>query len=138
MASTAYIGIGSNLGDKILHCRRAIGEILKTDRHKLLAQSSLYKSLPIGFTDQDWFVNGVIQIETDFEPFALLQSLKSIEGRLGRRPTFRWGPRVIDLDILLFGVGRIGKIAGELGTGIRAFRDGLKSPEEKKPEEKNE
>lgn len=107
MVSTAYIGIGSNLGEKIVQCQRAVREILRIDHHRLLARSSLYKTLPLGYTDQDWFVNAVIQIETDLEPLALLQGLKSIEVQLGRRPTFRWGPRVIDLDILLFGDRRI-------------------------------
>jgi len=107
MASIAYIGIGSNLGDKVLQCQRAVQEILKIDRHRLLAQSSLYKSLPLGYTDQDWFVNGVIEIETDLEPLPLLQELKSIEERFGRRQTFRWGPRVIDLDILFYGERKV-------------------------------
>lgn len=107
MASIAYIGIGSNLGDKVLQCQRAVQEILKIDHHRLLAQSSLYKSLPLGFTDQDWFVNGVIQIETDLEPLPLLQELKSIEERFGRQETFRWGPRVIDLDILFYGERKV-------------------------------
>jgi 2-amino-4-hydroxy-6-hydroxymethyldihydropteridine diphosphokinase len=102
MGHTAYIGIGSNVGDKLHHCERAISEILKIDRHKLLAKSSLFKTQPIGYTSQDWFVNGVIKIETDLEAPQLLQTLKDIESQLGRAETFRWGPRTIDLDILFF------------------------------------
>jgi 2-amino-4-hydroxy-6-hydroxymethyldihydropteridine diphosphokinase len=102
MTHIAYIGIGSNLGDKVYQCEKAISEILRADRHKLLAKSSLFKTKPIGYTSQDWFINGVIKIETDLEPLELLQVLKDIESRLGREKTFRWGPRVIDLDILLF------------------------------------
>lgn len=102
MGHTAYIGIGSNIGDKVNQCEKAIFEILKVDRHKLLAKSSLYKTKPIGYTSQDWFVNGVIKIETDLEPPDLLRTLKTIESRLGRTETFRSGPRAIDLDILLF------------------------------------
>lgn len=102
MGHTAYIGIGSNVGDKLHHCERAISEILKIDRHKLLAKSSLFKTQPIGYTSQDWFVNGVIKIETDLEAPQLLQTLKTIESQLGRAETFRWGPRTIDLDILFF------------------------------------
>jgi 2-amino-4-hydroxy-6-hydroxymethyldihydropteridine diphosphokinase len=102
MGHIAYIGIGSNLGDKIHHCEKAISAILKIDRHKLLAKSSLFKTQPIGYTSQDWFVNGVIKIETDLEAPELLRTLKTIESQSGRTKTFRWGPRTIDLDILFF------------------------------------
>ncbi len=102
MGHIAYIGIGSNLGDKSYHCEKAISEILKINRHKLLAKSSLFKTEPVGYSSQDWFVNGVIKIETDWEPSELLRILKTIERRLGRKETFRWGPRTIDLDILIF------------------------------------
>jgi 2-amino-4-hydroxy-6-hydroxymethyldihydropteridine diphosphokinase len=102
MGHIAYIGIGSNLGDKVDQCEKAISEILKVDRHKLLAKSSFFKTKPIGYTSQDYFVNGVIKIETDLDADTLLRTLKAIESRLGRTVTFRWGPRSIDLDILLF------------------------------------
>jgi len=102
MGHIAYIGIGSNLGDKIDHCEKAISEISKIDRQRLLAKSSYYKTQPIGYPSQDWFVNGVIKIETDLEAHELLQTLKAIESQLGRAETFRWGPRTIDLDILFF------------------------------------
>jgi 2-amino-4-hydroxy-6-hydroxymethyldihydropteridine diphosphokinase len=102
MGHIAYIGIGSNLGDKLDQCEKAISEILKVDHHKLLAKSSFFKTQPVGYTSQDWFVNGVIKIETDLEPFDLFRMLKAIESRLGRLKTFRWGPRSIDLDILFF------------------------------------
>jgi len=102
MGHIAYIGIGSNLGDKRNHCEKAISQILKFDRHRLLAKSSLFKTEPMGYPSQDWFVNGVIKIETDLEPPDLLQTLKDIESELGRAETFRWGPRTIDLDILFF------------------------------------
>jgi 2-amino-4-hydroxy-6-hydroxymethyldihydropteridine diphosphokinase len=102
MGHIAYIGIGSNIGDKLNNCEKAISEILKADRHRLLARSSLFKTQPIGYTSQDWFVNGVIKIETDSEAHELLRTLKAIESRLGRVETFRWGPRTMDLDILFF------------------------------------
>jgi 2-amino-4-hydroxy-6-hydroxymethyldihydropteridine diphosphokinase len=107
MGYTAYIGIGSNAGDKVLNCETAISEILKIDRHRLLVRSSFFKTRPIGYTAQDWFVNGVIKIETDLEPIDLFRMLKAIEIRLGRKETFRGGPRVIDLDLLLFDDRRI-------------------------------
>lgn len=102
MTHIAYIGIGSNMGDKVSQCEKGIREILKVDRHKLLARSSFFSTRPIGVTDQDWFVNGVIKIETELDPFELLRSLKAIETHLGRVETPRWGPRPIDLDLLFF------------------------------------
>jgi 2-amino-4-hydroxy-6-hydroxymethyldihydropteridine diphosphokinase len=102
MRHIAYIGVGSNLGDKIHQCEQGLREILGVDRHRLLARSSFYKTQPLGVLDQDWFVNAAIKIETDLEPHELLQSLNEIESKLGRRETFRWGPRAIDLDILFF------------------------------------
>ncbi|NWG04957.1 MAG: 2-amino-4-hydroxy-6-hydroxymethyldihydropteridine diphosphokinase [Syntrophaceae bacterium] len=102
MGHIVYIGIGSNVGDKIHQCERAISEILKVDSHTLLAKSSFFKTQPVGYTSQDWFVNSVIKIETNLEASELLQALKNIESQLGRKETFRWGPRAIDLDILFF------------------------------------
>jgi len=98
----AYIGIGSNVGDRLYYCENAILEILKIGPHRLLAKSSFFKTEPVGYLSQDWFVNGVIKIETDLEPSELLRTLKTIETQLGRTETFRWGPRTIDLDILFF------------------------------------
>lgn len=102
MRHTAYIGMGSNVGDKLLQCQKAISELLKIDNHRLLAQSSFYKTQPVGYASQDWFVNGVIEIETDLDAQGLFRSLKAVESRLGRQETFRWGPRTIDLDLLFY------------------------------------
>jgi len=102
MRHIAYIGVGSNLGDKVHQCEQGLREILRVDRHRLLARSSFYKTQPLGVLDQDWFVNAATKIETDLEPHELLRALREIESRLGRRETFRWGPRAIDLDILFF------------------------------------
>ena len=102
MRHIAYIGVGSNLGDKLRQCEQSLREILRVDHHRLLARSSFYKTQPLGFLDQDWFVNGAIKIETFLEPLELLRSLKEIELKLGRKESFRWGPRAIDLDILFF------------------------------------
>ena len=107
MKQIAYIGFGSNIEDKVEHCRKAVSSLLALDHHQRLAQSSFYKTRPLGYGEQDWFVNGVIQIETEWDPFRLLRSLKEVESRLGRKPTFRWGPRVVDLDLLFFGQERI-------------------------------
>jgi len=102
MGHIAYIGFGSNLDDKIGYCEKAIAAILDLDNHKLLAKSSFYKTEPLGYPDQDWFINGVIQIESDLEPYHLFYALKEIESRLGRTNTVRWGPREIDLDLLIY------------------------------------
>jgi len=102
MGHIAFIGIGSNMGDKVRRCEEAISEILRVDNHTLLARSSFYKTRPVGYIEQDWFVNGVIKIETDLEALDLLHALKAIENQLGRVETFRWGPRAIDLDLLFF------------------------------------
>ena len=102
MRHIAYIALGSNVGNKLLQCKKAVSQILKLDRHRLLTQSSFYKTKPLGYPSQDWFVNGVIKIETDLGAHELLQSLKAIESCLGRQETFRWGPRVIDLDLLFY------------------------------------
>ena len=102
MRHIAYIGVGSNIADKAHRCKQGIAEILRIDRTTLLAKSSLYKTQPVGHLPQDWFVNGVIKIETDLEALDLLRSMKEIENRLGRRKTFHWGPRTLDLDLLLF------------------------------------
>lgn len=102
MPHIAYIGIGSNLGDKIRQCQRAISKVLKIPGHRLLAQSSLYRTQPLGYLEQDWFVNGVIKIETNLTPFELFNMLKEIEFKMGRKKTFPGGPRVIDLDLLFY------------------------------------
>ena len=102
MRHIAYIGVGSNIGDKAHRCEQGIAEILRVGRTKLLAKSSLYKTQPLGHLSQDWFVNGVIKIETDLEAPVLFRSMKEIETQLGRHKTFRWGPRTLDLDLLLF------------------------------------
>jgi 2-amino-4-hydroxy-6-hydroxymethyldihydropteridine diphosphokinase len=98
--SRAYIGVGSNLGDPIANVRDAIaalGEIGSVER-----TSSLYRTKPWGKTDQPDFINAVASIETGLHPRALLGALKEIEGRLGRVPAERWGPRAIDLDLLSY------------------------------------
>ena len=102
MRHIAYIGIGSNVGNKLFQCQEALSEILRIDRHRLLAQSSFYRTQPLGYSAQDWFVNSVIKIETTLGARELLRSLKGIELRLGRQETFRWGPRTIDLDLLFY------------------------------------
>jgi 2-amino-4-hydroxy-6-hydroxymethyldihydropteridine diphosphokinase len=99
--SVAYIGIGSNLGDREFNCKQAIG-FLRQKGITVSKESSLYETKPWGVTDQPLFLNMAIEIETDLKPFELLRTLKDIENEMGREETFLWGPRIIDLDILLY------------------------------------
>ncbi|PWG74270.1 2-amino-4-hydroxy-6-hydroxymethyldihydropteridine diphosphokinase, partial [Enterococcus hirae] len=73
-----------------------------SDFSQVSSMSSLYETEPAGYTEQPKFINAVIKIETDLSPHDLLNSLKLIEKRMGRERTFRWGPRIIDLDILFY------------------------------------
>jgi len=99
----AYVGLGSNLGDRVGNIRRALDMLNQTDDLSVLAVSSLYETEPEGYEDQDWFVNAAAQIETALSPRELLKLLKEIEQTIGRiRTSVRWGPREIDLDLLLY------------------------------------
>ena len=107
MNHIALIGIGSNLGDKVGNCTSAIGQIERVRENRILQQSSFYKTDPVGYTAQDWFINCVVKVETALEAHNLHACLKNIESILGRQKTFPWGPRLIDLDLLLFGRQRL-------------------------------
>jgi len=102
MEHSVFLGLGSNQGEKIKNCEQAIEEILKLEEGFLLSRSSWYYSEPWGRDDQDWFINGVIQIRTELCPDELLMKFKEIEKRLGRKNREKWGPRVIDIDILFY------------------------------------
>lgn len=102
--TTAFIGIGSNVGDREAFARRGIAEIGEAEGITIEKVSSLYATAPIGGPPQRSFVNLVVKIDTELSPRGLLESLQAIEQRLGREPSdIRWGPRVVDLDILTFG-----------------------------------
>ncbi|HSB33979.1 MAG TPA: 2-amino-4-hydroxy-6-hydroxymethyldihydropteridine diphosphokinase [Nitrospirota bacterium] len=101
MSVIAYIGIGSNVGDRELYCRKAIK--LLGEAEKLLAVSSLYCTEPVGYQEQEDFINAVAAVETDRPPEELLDLCRSIEDQLGRKREMRWGPRTADLDLLLYG-----------------------------------
>lgn len=97
-----YISIGSNLNDRKKNLESAFREIAKIA--KVRKASCLYESSPLGYKNQNNFYNAVVELEVDLEPLKLLTILKGIERRLGRTRTRRWGPRIIDLDILLYGL----------------------------------
>jgi len=101
MPTIAYIGIGSNMGDKATHCLQAIESLAEAGQ--IIGASSLYYTEPVGLKAQEDFINAVAALETDRSPAELLTICHAIEERLERRRTVRWGPRAIDLDILLYG-----------------------------------
>ncbi len=99
----SYLGIGSNLGDPIENCRKALSEIASLKNVQVLRRSSLYRTEPVGDIPQDWFVNGVVEVRTTFTAPQLLKALQWVEQALGRERRGRWEPRIIDIDILLYG-----------------------------------
>jgi len=98
----AFIALGSNLDDPVTQMERAFGEIGNLPGTRLLARSSLYCTAPVGFPDQPDFINAVALVETALEPHALLEALLAIEQQHGRVRELRNGPRVLDLDVLLY------------------------------------
>ena len=101
--TTAYIGVGSNVGDRLAFCRKAVRGLDSADGITVTKVSSLYETAPLGGPPQRSFINLVARVETSLEARALLEACQKIEQRLGREPSdIRWGPRVVDLDILTF------------------------------------
>jgi 2-amino-4-hydroxy-6-hydroxymethyldihydropteridine diphosphokinase len=100
MKHTVYIALGTNLGDRLVNLRAAI-KAMSPELH-VLAESHVYETPPWGYEDQPAFLNMVIKAKTTLEPEPLLTYLKQLEVELGREQNFRWGPRLIDLDILFY------------------------------------
>jgi 2-amino-4-hydroxy-6-hydroxymethyldihydropteridine diphosphokinase len=98
----AYIGIGSNIGNKIENCKKAIELLKENPQIKVTKISDFYEAEPIGYKEQEWFVNCAVEIETDLNPHELLLLCQKIESKLGRERKIKYGPRIIDLDILLY------------------------------------
>jgi 2-amino-4-hydroxy-6-hydroxymethyldihydropteridine diphosphokinase len=96
-----YLSLGSNLGNRVAQIRKAL-EMLHAAGIKIRRVSSLYKTEPVDFQRQPWFVNCVAEVQTNLMPLQLLKKLKSIERALGRRAAVPKGPRLIDIDILLY------------------------------------
>ena len=101
MKQAVYLSLGSNTGDRETNLRSAINKL--GDLGDVTAVSSLFETEPVEFTDQPWFLNCVVAMATDLPPEALLAKLLAIEQQLGRQRTRPKGPRLIDIDILLFG-----------------------------------
>jgi 2-amino-4-hydroxy-6-hydroxymethyldihydropteridine diphosphokinase len=99
----AFIGLGSNLGEREALIRMALDDIARLPGTRLVRASSLYDTEPVGEVDQPNFLNAVVQVDTELTARQLLWNLLLIERRLGRARSKRWGPRTIDLDLLLYG-----------------------------------
>ncbi|WP_102273284.1 2-amino-4-hydroxy-6-hydroxymethyldihydropteridine diphosphokinase [Cytobacillus massiliigabonensis] len=102
MNNEAYIALGSNIGDRSKHLMQAIEELNALPEVKVVNTSSIYETDPVGYEDQDQFLNMVIHVKTGLNPIQLLEACLAIEKELGRKRDIRWGPRTIDLDILLY------------------------------------
>ena len=107
MTETAYIGMGSNLGDRQAYLEAGLKELTAHPEIQLGAVSSVYETAPVGYTQQPFFLNAVVALETVVPPAALLQILQQIEAHHHRKRTIHWGPRTLDLDLLLYGQRRI-------------------------------
>ncbi|GJE51559.1 2-amino-4-hydroxy-6-hydroxymethyldihydropteridine pyrophosphokinase [Methylobacterium tardum] len=98
----AYLGIGSNIGDMAAMLDRAVAGLAAVPGIAIVARSADYRTPPWGKTDQPWFLNGAVAIDTDLDPHGLLDACLSVEHDLGRVREERWGPRVIDIDVLAY------------------------------------
>lgn len=100
---TAFISVGSNLGDPLENCKKGIAALCDDKIVSLAACSPFYTTEPVDYLDQNWFVNAVIKVTTDLAPLELLAALQAVQGRFGRREhTVRFGPRILDLDIIFY------------------------------------
>jgi len=103
VSKSAFVGIGSNLGDREGNLRQAVELLSAEDGIDVVAVSEIRETDPVGPVEQGPFLNGAVRIETDLAPRELLERLLAVEERLGRVRRERWGPRTIDLDLLLYG-----------------------------------
>ena len=103
----SYLSLGSNMGGRFEMLRQAVAQLVEHPAVTVTRISSLYETDPVGYTDQEPFLNMVVQIETELTALALLDVCQTIEQNLNRKRLVRWGPRTIDLDILLYNQDRI-------------------------------
>jgi len=101
--SEVFLSLGANLGDRLVTLRKAVQELNALDKISVVAVSSVYETEPWGLMDQPKFLNIALEIETAFTPLELLHAIKILEQELGRSPGVRWGPRIVDIDIILLG-----------------------------------
>ena len=102
-----FVGLGSNVGDRLAFLRSAVRELGRLEGTGIVQCSSVYETEPVGKTDQAYFLNAVVELSSDLGVTALQRECRTIETLLGRTKTERWGPREIDLDLLLFGRSRV-------------------------------
>ena len=105
--TVAYLSIGSNIGDRLHHLVEAVQLLHLHDGVEVTAVSSIYETAPVGYTDQADFLNVAVCVETVVDAQELLVVCQQVEQELGRERTIRWGPRTVDLDILLYGTSII-------------------------------
>ena len=96
-----YLSLGSNIGDKFAYLKKAIENLKQHEKIEITKYSSLYETAPVGYLNQDNFINQVIELSTSLLPYELLSVCQMIENKLERKRTIRFGPRTIDIDILL-------------------------------------
>ena len=101
-SNTAYLGLGSNVGDRLANLRQAVSLLAATPGISVEKVGGLYETEPVGVKNQPWFLNTVVRVSTELSPHDLLAAAKQVESVVGRTPTFRWGPREIDVDVLLY------------------------------------
>ena len=100
---TAFISVGSNLGEKLENCNTGISALDNSVTGRVIALSPFYKTEPVDYIAQDWFVNAAFKLETTLEPLQLLDELKKIQRQAGRgKDPVRFGPRILDLDIIFY------------------------------------
>jgi 2-amino-4-hydroxy-6-hydroxymethyldihydropteridine diphosphokinase len=97
------LGLGSNIGDKPANISRALALLEEHGALEVMRVSSIYRTLPWGYLDQDVFANACALAKTRLSPAELLAAVKAVETEMGRKETVRWGPRLIDIDILFYG-----------------------------------
>jgi len=100
--ATAYLNLGSNLGDRLQYLKGAVRKIEESDEFSIKKISSVYETQPVGYQNQRWFLNLVLEVQTSFDPFPLMKHLLAIEDQMGRKREERWAPRNIDIDLLLY------------------------------------
>ncbi len=100
--NSSYLSLGSNMGNREQNLKEAVSALMKEPDIQIENISSIYETDPVGYTEQDCFLNIALQVKTSLRPEELLSKCQQIEIELGRKREIRWGPRTIDLDILLY------------------------------------
>ena len=99
----AFISVGSNLGNKFDNCRMGIEGLLLSGKSVVQKQSSYYRTSPVDYTDQDWFVNAVVKIDTSLDPYELLDEMIALQYKMNQGDKrMRFGPRILDLDLIFY------------------------------------